>query len=104
MITTVLRQNGLAFDRVCAEGGDSLEFFKQGNATKKVELMVMIIVFFLPLLWYARKIQQDKEMNEKQKRMYYILIGVGIILLLGVWFGMDATLPYKSGIVQAITG
>ncbi len=103
MITTVLRQNGLAFDKTCAEGGDSLEFFKQGYATKKVELMIMIALFFLPLLWSGRKMQQNKEMNEKEKRPYYVLIIIGIILLIGVWFGMDAAVPYKSGIVQVIT-
>ncbi|MBI5003350.1 hypothetical protein HZC31_08255 [Candidatus Woesearchaeota archaeon] len=104
MITTVLRQNGLAFDKMCVEGGDSLEFFKKGYATKKVELMAMVVLLFLPLLWYGRKIKEDKEMSEEEKRHYYILIIIGVIAFIGFWLGMDATLPYKSGIVQAITG
>ena len=72
--------------------------------SKKVELMVMIVLFFLPLLWHRRKIQQNKEMSEKEKKLYYILLIIGVGILIGIWFGLDATLPYKSGIVQAITG
>lgn len=104
MITTVLRRNGLAFDRVCADGGDSLEFFKQGNATKKVELMVMVVIFFFPLLWNARRIQQDKEMDEKDKKMYYMLLIIGVIMFIGIWLGINGVPPYHNGIVQAITG
>ncbi len=99
MITSVLRQNGLPFDKMCVQGGASLEVLKKGYQTKKIEMIVMLLLFVLPLILL---VSRYKEMDEKKQKIYYILLAIIIIIIIYLYFTISP-LPYQSGIVQAIT-
>ena len=99
MITSVLRQDGLPFDKTCVQGGTSLEFLKKGYQTKKIEMIIMLLLFALPLIFLLPK---HKEMDEKKQKVYYILMTIIILIIIYLYLTIPA-LPYQNGIVQAIT-
>lgn len=103
MIATAMLQNGVPWAKQCSEGGSSLEFFKRSIGIKKVEFMVMIFLFMLPFIYYGWKMQKSSEWTEKEKKIMYAVLCTLLMLLVIVFF-IDATLPYKTGIVTAITG
>ncbi len=51
MIAETLRQNGIDFNYNCTIGGDALESLKTGRRIKRVELIVMVVLFFLPMAY-----------------------------------------------------
>ncbi|MFA6888326.1 MAG: hypothetical protein WC254_02410 [Candidatus Woesearchaeota archaeon] len=99
MITSVLRQNGLPFDKTCTQGGESLTFLKKGYQTKQVEIIIMILLFALPLIILLPKHNQIPKENQKK---YYILLTIIILIIIYLWFTIDL-FPYQTGIVQTIT-
>jgi predicted nucleic acid-binding Zn ribbon protein len=100
MITSVLRQNGLAFDKTCVQGGKSLEFLKKGYQTKKIEMIIMLLLFALPFILYLPK---HTGLDEKQRKVFFVILAVLFVSILYLWFTIEP-FPYHSGIVQAITG
>ncbi len=104
MIATVMLQNNLPWTKQCNDGGDSLEFFKRGIGIKKVEFMVMILLFMLPFIYYGWEMQKSTEWTEKERKIIYGVLCILFLLLLLIVFFIDTTLPYKTGIVTAITG
>ncbi len=97
MITQVMLQNEMNFNMACSDGGSALEALKTGKAIKKVEILLMLILFALPSIYGAYK-EEDKERRRKLCIILFILL---IIFILVISL-MNAEISFKSGIVQAI--
>ncbi len=101
MITAVLRQNNLPFAKTCSAGGDSLDYYKRGIATKQVEFLFMLLLFSLPFLFGIRT---SSSFSSSQKKFFFGVLAVLLLLLLLVFFFLDTTAPYVAPFVQQITG
>ncbi len=97
MITQVMLQNRINFNMMCSDGGSALEALKKSEAIKKVEILLMLVLFALPMIYGVCK----EENKEKRKKMYIVVVVLLIIFIL-VFFLMDVEMPFRTGIVQAI--
>ncbi len=95
-ITQVLLQNGIPFKIMCVDGGSALEYLKTGKSIKRIEMLVMLLLFALPLLYGAYKGDQ----SERKKCLFFFGILALICIIIMIFMGSD--IPYKEGIVQAI--
>lgn len=101
MITTVMRQNGVPFNKVCAQGGSALSFFKEGLATKKQEILMMIVLFSLPFFLQWKNMRKEG-ITERQKKIYYSILGGLLLIFMLLWMMIETALPYSTAIIQTI--